>query len=70
MSDIVLERAAQEFATATAKPPPLYELGVEGARKLLDDVQSGPMPAAQRPVADAALAESASAPPAWRDIPS
>ncbi|WP_062651337.1 alpha/beta hydrolase [Streptomyces maremycinicus] len=40
MSDIVLEPAAQEFADATAKPPLLYELGVEGARKLLDDVQA------------------------------
>ncbi|TXS41763.1 alpha/beta hydrolase [Streptomyces sp. OR43] len=43
MSDIILEPAAQEFADATAKPPLLYELGVEGARKLLDDVQSGPI---------------------------
>ncbi|WP_447035470.1 alpha/beta hydrolase [Streptomyces sp. DSM 118878] len=42
MSDITLEPAAQDFADATAKPPLLYELGVEGARKLLDDVQSGP----------------------------
>ncbi|MER5601121.1 alpha/beta hydrolase [Streptomyces sp. NPDC002265] len=40
MSDIVLEPAAQDFADATAKPPLLYELGVEGARKLLDDVQA------------------------------
>jgi acetyl esterase/lipase len=43
VSDIILETAAQEFADATAKPPLLYELGVEGARKLLDDVQSGPV---------------------------
>ncbi|TYB66766.1 alpha/beta hydrolase [Nonomuraea sp. PA05] len=43
MNDIVLEPAAQEFAEATAKPPLLYELGTEGARKLLDDVQSGPV---------------------------
>jgi acetyl esterase len=43
MSDIVLEPAAQEFADATAKPPLLYELGVEGARKLLDDVQAQPV---------------------------
>ncbi|MFC8244778.1 alpha/beta fold hydrolase [Streptomyces chartreusis] len=69
MSDLVLERAAAEFANATAKPPLLHELGVEGARKLLDDVHSGPMAATQRPAADAALVESASA-PAWRDIPS
>ncbi|MFZ4189157.1 alpha/beta hydrolase [Streptomyces pseudogriseolus] len=43
MSDIVLEPAAQEFADAAAKPPLLYELGVEGARKLLDDVQAQPV---------------------------
>src|SRR3954462_9863632 len=43
VSDIILEPAAQEFADATAKPPLLYELGVDGARKLLDDVQSGPV---------------------------
>ncbi|MFJ4633625.1 alpha/beta hydrolase [Streptomyces sp. NPDC088847] len=43
MSDIVLEPAAQDFADATAKPPLLYELGVEGARKLLDDVQAQPV---------------------------
>ncbi|MEU9336594.1 alpha/beta hydrolase [Streptomyces sp. NPDC048290] len=43
MSHIILEPAAQEFADATAKPPLLYELGVEGARALLDDVQSGPV---------------------------
>ncbi|GAA2207525.1 hypothetical protein GCM10009850_029830 [Nonomuraea monospora] len=43
MNDIVLEPAAQEFAEAAAKPPLLYELGTQGARKLLDDVQSGPV---------------------------
>lgn len=43
MSDVVLEPAAQEFADATAKPPLLYELGVDGARKLLDDVQAQPI---------------------------
>ncbi|MET9353092.1 alpha/beta hydrolase [Streptomyces sp. NPDC006617] len=43
MSDIVLEPAAQEFADATAKPPLLYELGVDGARRLLDDVQAQPV---------------------------
>src|SRR5690348_9893976 len=42
-SDVVLEPAAQAFADATAKPPLLYELGVEGARKLLDDVQAQPI---------------------------
>ncbi|MFF0463819.1 alpha/beta hydrolase [Streptomyces mexicanus] len=43
MDDIVLEPAAQAFANATAKPPLLHELGVKGARKLLDDVQSEPI---------------------------
>jgi acetyl esterase/lipase len=43
MSDIVLEPAAQGFGEATAKPPLLYELGVDGARKLLDDVQAAPI---------------------------
>ncbi|MFD7023786.1 alpha/beta hydrolase [Promicromonospora sukumoe] len=43
MSEHVLEPAAQTFADATARPPLLYELGVEGARKLLDDVQAAPV---------------------------
>jgi acetyl esterase/lipase len=43
MSEHVLEPAAQAFADATANPPFVYELGVEGARKLLDDVQSAPV---------------------------
>ncbi|MFJ3404614.1 alpha/beta hydrolase [Promicromonospora sp. NPDC090134] len=43
MSEHVLEPAAQAFGEATAKPPLLYELGVEGARKLLDDVQAAPI---------------------------
>ena len=43
MSDHVLEAAAQEFADATAKPPFLYELGPQGARKVLDDVQAAPI---------------------------
>jgi len=43
MNEIVLEPAAQDFADATAKPPLLYELGVDGARKLLDDVQAQPI---------------------------
>ncbi|MFI5671642.1 alpha/beta hydrolase [Streptomyces sp. NPDC051704] len=37
----VLEPAAQAFADTTAKPPFLYELPVEDARKALDDLQSG-----------------------------
>lgn len=43
MSEHVLEPAAQAFADATAKPPFIHELGVEGARRLLDDVQSAPV---------------------------
>lgn len=44
MTAHVLEPAAQEFADATATPPFLYELGPEGARKVLDDVQAAPVP--------------------------
>ena len=43
MSKPILEAAAQEIADATAKPPFLYELGVEGARKVLDDIQAAPI---------------------------
>jgi acetyl esterase/lipase len=43
MPDHVLEPAAQAFADATANPPFLYELGPEGARKVLDDVQAAPV---------------------------
>jgi acetyl esterase len=43
MSRHYLETAAQEFADATAKPPFLYELGPDGARKVLDDVQAAPI---------------------------
>lgn len=38
----LLEPAAQELADATSKPPFLYELGTEGARKVLDDLQAAP----------------------------
>jgi acetyl esterase len=44
MTEHVLEPAAQEFADATATPPFLYELGPEGARKVLDNVQDAPVP--------------------------
>ncbi|SNY53645.1 alpha/beta hydrolase [Paractinoplanes atraurantiacus] len=40
---IVLEPAAQEIADSTSKPPFLYELGPDGARKVLDDIQSAPI---------------------------
>ena len=43
MNKHFLETAAQEFADATAKPPFLYELGPDGARKVLDDVQAAPI---------------------------
>ena len=43
MSSPVLEPAAHELANATSKPPLLYELGVDGARTLLDDVQAAPI---------------------------
>ena len=43
MSQHFLEPAAQDFADATAKPPFPYELGPDGARKVLDDVQAAPI---------------------------
>jgi len=39
MSKHVLEPEAQVFAEARPRPPFLYELGPECARKVLDDVQ-------------------------------
>jgi acetyl esterase len=45
--DVVLEPAAQAIADATSKPPFLYELGPEGARKLLDDLQAAPIEKAE-----------------------
>lgn len=43
MTDHILEPAAQDIADATGKPPFLYELGVDGARKVLDDLQAAPI---------------------------
>jgi acetyl esterase len=43
MTDHVLDPEAQAFAEATSKPPFLKDLGVEGARMLLDDVQAAPI---------------------------
>ncbi|MBV9024162.1 MAG: alpha/beta hydrolase [Streptomycetaceae bacterium] len=43
MNEPVLEPAAQEIADATSKPPFLYELGVERARQVLDDIQATPL---------------------------
>ena len=43
MKKHILEPSAQRIADATSKPPFLYELGPEGARKVLDDVQAAPI---------------------------
>jgi acetyl esterase len=43
MADHILEPAAQEIADNTSKPPFLYELGPDGARKVLDDIQAAPI---------------------------
>ena len=43
MGNHVLEPEGQAFADATARPPYLYELGPEAARKVLDDVQGAPI---------------------------
>jgi acetyl esterase len=43
MPDYVLESAAQEFADQASKPPFPYELGPEGARKALNDIQAAPV---------------------------
>lgn len=39
----VLEPAAQRFANTVAKLPPVSELGVDHARKSLEDIQAAPM---------------------------
>jgi acetyl esterase len=43
----ILEPEAQAIADATANPPYLYELGPEGARKVLDDIQAAPVEKAE-----------------------
>ncbi len=40
---IVLEPAAQDVVDATSKPPFLYEMGPEGARTFLNDLQAAPI---------------------------
>jgi acetyl esterase/lipase len=40
---VVLEPAVQELADATSKPPFVYELGYADARKVLNDLQAGPV---------------------------
>ncbi len=43
MPNHFLETAAQGIADATSSPPFLYQLGPEGARKVLDDLQAQPV---------------------------
>ena len=43
MSRPILEKEAQGIVDATSTPPFLYELGPEGARKVLDDLQAAPI---------------------------
>ncbi|MET0865841.1 MAG: alpha/beta hydrolase, partial [Nakamurella sp.] len=43
MGNHFLETAAQGIADATSTPPFLYDLGPAGARKVLDDLQAGPI---------------------------
>jgi len=43
VNKVILEPAAQKLADASAKPPFLYQLGPEGARKVLDDIQAEPI---------------------------
>jgi acetyl esterase/lipase len=43
MPDHVLQPEAQAFADAASRPPFLTDLGVDGARKLLDDIQAAPI---------------------------
>jgi acetyl esterase/lipase len=49
MSEHILEPAAQAIADATSTPPFIYELGPDGARKVLDDIQAAPI---ERPDVD------------------
>lgn len=43
MADHILEPAAQMIADNTSKPPFLYEIGPDAARKVLDDIQAAPI---------------------------
>jgi acetyl esterase/lipase len=42
-TNLVLEPAARELADATSKPPFLYQMDYPDARKVLDDLQAGPV---------------------------
>jgi acetyl esterase/lipase len=43
VNNVILEPAAQKLADASSKPPYLYQLGADGARKVLDDIQAAPI---------------------------
>jgi acetyl esterase len=43
MADHILEPAAAAVADNTSKPPFLYEIGPDAARKVLDDIQAAPI---------------------------
>jgi acetyl esterase len=43
MADHILEPAAAVLADNTSKPPFLYEIGPDAARKVLDDIQAAPI---------------------------
>lgn len=43
LKKVQLEKAAQEFADATANPPYLFDLGPEKGREAVDEVQSDPI---------------------------
>lgn len=43
MTRHTVELAAQMIAEATSKSPFVYELGLDGARKVLDDIQAAPV---------------------------
>jgi acetyl esterase/lipase len=43
VTDHILEPQARALADATSSPPYLYDLGPEGARKAVDDIQAAPV---------------------------
>jgi acetyl esterase len=53
-ASVVLEPAAEQFASATAEPPYLFDLGSEKGRETVDEVQSGEIgkPAGRHPGAE------------------
>lgn len=51
----ILEPDAQKIADATSTPPFLYQLGTDGARKVLDDLQAAPV---HQPALEAARVRS------------